>query len=490
MKLRQTCSRKFLLSALVPLLFAACGDDVTNTDVTNVTGAKTVADLSKAGKCDSASVGELVLNSEDGGLYVCNGKKWLSTAGEGAGDVGCELNSVTVDGVDGVEIVCGNAKDTVLNGAKGDKGNPGNPGNPGAAGTICSAQKIDGVGVEITCDGTIIDTLKNGAKGDPGDAGTICTSRKIDGVGVEITCDGAIVDTLKNGAPGDAGTSCTAEPYDDGIETGVVVSCDGVAIDTILNGAKGDPGEAGASCTGRSIAGVGIEVSCGGVVIDTLKNGTNNARFCGETLYNVETRFCDERDKKLYKWIRIGGQVWMAENLNYEYTYTSSYGTFTYFNWCYSNSADSCAKYGRLYAWSAAMDSLETGCGYGVTCTASAGRAQGICPNGWHLPDSTEIEALIMAVGGADSAGTMLKSTMGWDNDGNGSDAYGFSALPAGMKNYDGSFTWANINTYFWSSSDRSMNNAIAINLYHGRATPYVSAFAKRNGYSIRCVQD
>ena len=222
MKLRKASLAKIVLSALVPVALVACGDDVTNTDVTNVTGAKTVADLDAAGKCDSSALGDLVLNGSDGGLYVCNGKKWISTAGE-SGQIGCDLNSVTVDGVKGVEIVCGSVKDTLLNGAKGDKGGNGDPGAPGASGAICFARAIAGVGVEITCDGAVIDTLKNGAKGDPGDPGTICTGRKI-AEGYELTCDGAIVDTLKNGAPGEAGTSCTAEPYDDGVETGVVVS--------------------------------------------------------------------------------------------------------------------------------------------------------------------------------------------------------------------------------------------------------------------------
>ena len=62
---------RFLLSASVPVLLVACADDVTNTDVTNnVTGARTVADLAAAGKCDDSSVGEIVLNEDDGVLYV------------------------------------------------------------------------------------------------------------------------------------------------------------------------------------------------------------------------------------------------------------------------------------------------------------------------------------------------------------------------------------------------------------------------------------
>ncbi|MBO7131480.1 MAG: hypothetical protein J6V65_04995, partial [Fibrobacterales bacterium] len=130
---------KIVLSASLALLLGACGDDVTN-NTTNVTGAKTVADLAAAGACDESAKGEIVLNAEDGALYVCNGSKWKSVEGaeggnEGEGGEGertsCSLNSVTVDGVDGVEIVCGNVKDTVLNGQKGDKGAPGDTGATG-----------------------------------------------------------------------------------------------------------------------------------------------------------------------------------------------------------------------------------------------------------------------------------------------------------------------------------------------------------------------
>jgi len=127
--------------------------------------------------------------------------------------------------------------------------------------------------------------------------------------------------------------------------------------------------------------------------------------------------------------VKIGRLWWMAENLNYEVEDSC----------CYNDSAEYCAKYGRLYMWSAAMDSLgqwsETskGCGNGLMCDITP-PVRGICPEGWYLPSSTEWYSLFEAIGGKNTAGKYLKSTSGWIDGGNGLDAYGFSALPAGTK--------------------------------------------------------
>ena len=184
-----------------------------------------------------------------------------------------------------------------------------------------------------------------------------------------------------------------------------------------------------------------------------------------------------------YKTIGIGTQMWMAENLNYEYKRRGS----TYGNWCYKNAPDSCAKYGRLYTWGAAMDSMTTGCGRGTTCAASSGKVQGICPFGWHLPSHAEWNTLITAVG--DSAGIKLKSTTGWPQGtlGIGTDAYGFSGLPSGWNNV-GNFYNAGIDATFWSSSEDTQDEAYTMHLY------YISGHQPRDnkyyGFAVRCVKD
>ena len=124
----------------------------------------------------------------------------------------------------------------------------------------------------------------------------------------------------------------------------------------------------------------------------------------GQWNYTIEKlnqgTMTDSRDGRVYKTIGIKSQLWMAENLNYadSLSYPSMLGK----NSCYYNKPDSCQKYGRFYTWSAVIDSIywvKEGkkCGYGFE-TSSCGLpnvVQGICPEGWHIPSSTEAEILI-----------------------------------------------------------------------------------------------
>ena len=198
----------------------------------------------------------------------------------------------------------------------------------------------------------------------------------------------------------------------------------------------------------------------------------------------------DARDGQVYKTVQIGGQVWMAENLNY------AYNEGTAKSYCYENSADSCAKYGRLYLWSAAMDSAavfgDGGCGDGLFCEAGSAtfEVQGVCPAGWHLPRKAEFETLFAAVGGKMVAVKALKSTSGWMEDGNGTDAFGFSALPAG--NYrNGRFGGVGDYAYFWSTTEEHYrDDAHGMFLYYHADYADLSYDNKEVAGSVRCLRN
>ncbi|MCF0216239.1 MAG: fibrobacter succinogenes major paralogous domain-containing protein [Fibrobacteraceae bacterium] len=196
----------------------------------------------------------------------------------------------------------------------------------------------------------------------------------------------------------------------------------------------------------------------------------------------------DARDRKTYKTVTIGTQTWMAQNLNYEYNERTAR------SYCYKDKADSCAKYGRLYTWAAAMDSAAQfsdagkGCGCGETCSPS-GTVRGVCPEGWHLPNDTEWNTLWTAVGRTSTAGTKLKSTSGWYNNGNGEDSYGFSVQPVGYLFYDGDYLDKGNIAFFWSSSEYGSAEASQWGFeYQYDSVRYGNT--KRYWFSVRCLKD
>ena len=202
----------------------------------------------------------------------------------------------------------------------------------------------------------------------------------------------------------------------------------------------------------------------------------------------------DSRDGQTYRTVKIGTQTWMAENLNYEMR--NSY--------CYNDTDSNCTKYGRLYTWAAAMDSVGEwstngkGCGYDLTCSPTY-PVRGVCPEGWHLPSNDEWEALIVAVDGSiteytnsNTAGSKLKSLTGWKayigitNE----DGFGFSALSAGYRGSYGSFYFEGNYAYFWSSTENDSGSAYSMDLDYYYDNAYLSDDVKYYGFSVRCVKN
>jgi len=172
--------------------------------------------------------------------------------------------------------------------------------------------------------------------------------------------------------------------------------------------------------------------------------------------------FTDSRNGRKYRTVNIGGKTWMAENVNYQAGNS----------WCYEGDNSNCEIYGRLYDWNTAKT---------------------VCPAGWHLPSRAEWGELAEAVGGI-LASKALKSTYGWDNNGNGTDVYGFSALPGGFRHPAGSFGSAGTRGYWWAVTEWSStggSGAYQLCMYFDYDdVNYEYRGGKDEGVSVRCVRD
>jgi len=173
--------------------------------------------------------------------------------------------------------------------------------------------------------------------------------------------------------------------------------------------------------------------------------------------------FTDSRDGKKYRTVVIDGKRWMAENLNI------NRGD----SWCYNNDSSNCAKYGRLYDWNTART---------------------VCPAGFHLPSRPEWDNLTAAAGGRMAAGKKLKSRSGWENredgtDSNGTDDFGFSALPGGFR-YGGYFEVAARYGHWWTDEEHSSGSAYLRGMLYNYDFVFDGNYDKEFGYSVRCVAD
>jgi len=224
----------------------------------------------------------------------------------------------------------------------------------------------------------------------------------------------------------------------------------------------------------------------------------------------VET-FVDSRDGKTYKKVKIDSQTWMAENLDYNASGSKCYGEDGQVNnmITLSNSdvQANCNKYGRLYNWSTAMD-LPSSYNSSYTSGQIQTPHQGICPAGWHVPSDDEWDIFIRFVHANDEtynrtdnyrgneAGAKLKSSSGWDwsdnfgVSGNGTDEYGFSALPGGYRNGGSGFYEAGDAGYWWSATEGTRASD-AWNRGMGIETKTVFGHSTGKGFlfSVRCVQ-
>lgn len=326
--------KKALVPSMLVVLLAlmACGDDVTKV-YENPGMAVLESGEKLSGKtCDSSMVGEMLFVMDSSAAFVCDGKSWVP-----------------------------------MKGADGEAGS-----SEAIAG--CSAKKVKKgkrTGYELTCGKDVVDTLWNGSDGEngTGEAGLGCSAKTVtkkDRKGIEVTCGKDVIDTLWNGIDGEDGVGTPGEP--------------------------GEPGKDGAGCkivTGRSNE--IMVIVCGeGEAADTTK-----LEMCKDKIYDSMHSFCDSRDGQIYKFVTIGTQTWMAQNMNFNAN-GSRFGIVEL------------AAYGRLYA----KENMEE-----------------VCPNGWHLPTKEEWDLLFETVG--DNYKMELTADSGWRVV-QGLDSYGLSLTPAG----------------------------------------------------------
>jgi uncharacterized protein (TIGR02145 family) len=175
----------------------------------------------------------------------------------------------------------------------------------------------------------------------------------------------------------------------------------------------------------------------------------------------ISSYFTDSRDGQVYRAVNVGGQTWMAQNLNYRIGKSA----------CNNANNSNCEKYGRLYDWNT---------------------AKAACPIGWHLPSLQEWNDLKTAAG--DYGANALKSAMGgWNNESGIKNSYGFSALPGGYGNSDGSFDGIGTSGYWWADIE---GGSVGTQVYMNagwRGVGVIIGSMDFDGfgdgsYSVRCV--
>lgn len=206
-----------------------------------------------------------------------------------------------------------------------------------------------------------------------------------------------------------------------------------------------------------------VRIACAGALVLALSTSGRGVDGASDPVVPPETRaecagcFVDSRDGNVYPVIEVAGRRWLASNLSFDARGSS----------CGDADSATCARAGRFYTW---------------------GSARTACPSGWHLASDSEWNALSSALGGDDSAGIGLKSRVGWSSGGNGTDRFGFGALPAGIRFGYGVQDGAGTRAFFWTSAEGGRGRAWYRSLDASYRDLNRSDMDTLNGLSVRCV--
>jgi uncharacterized protein (TIGR02145 family) len=226
----------------------------------------------------------------------------------------------------------------------------------------------------------------------------------------------------------------------------------------------------------------------------------------------VHEKMMSDYEGNEYRVIMIGSQVWMGENLNSTYypngtpipeIQDANFSGSTDDEWgnllenddVYYTSEDlTFGSYGKLYTWTAAMGKDTIG------SNITHKTIQGVCPDGWHLPNYEEWAILRDYLDRAHTySGTVLKSNSGWLNNGNGTDLYGFTAYPTGIMYFNnsefddvGTFTgwWTSIESTSYFTEGKAFHVNLASNYTQLSVDPSYNYTYKQKGLCVRCIKD
>ncbi len=234
--------------------------------------------------------------------------------------------------------------------------------------------------------------------------------------------------------------------------------------------------------------------------VDLLESKVNSLEY---DLINSGVYSPTDADGNTYKVVKIGDQIWMAENLKTtKYSNGELIGTTTpvtlditgetspKYQWAYNGNESNVDTLGRLYTWHAAVDSRN------------------VCPTGWHVPSDADWSILTgylleNGYGYGGSGGALAKSiaaTSGWDisetagavgNDQASNNSTGFTGFSSGLRNGNGLFDYLGSQSLWWSSSESSVTCGLTRILYSGLNFIHTGTdLEKYYGFSVRCLKD
>ncbi|MEY4030869.1 MAG: hypothetical protein RJA90_2150, partial [Bacteroidota bacterium] len=200
---------------------------------------------------------------------------------------------------------------------------------------------------------------------------------------------------------------------------------------------------------------------------------------------NTASTTISDIEGNTYNTINIGNQIWMTSNLS-----TSRFRNGVYIpyilnstQWAttkspalsfYNHDNNFESNYGKQYNWYAVAD------------------PQGLCPIGWHIPSNNEWTILSDFLGGLNVAGGKMKATgtQFWSFPSNGNNSSGFTGLPGGFRNVDGTFGILGYNGFWWSATDENEQKAFSRSIVYTDNVLSVNSSLKNQGFSVRCLKD